>query len=182
MGRFIPPQLYIWIYIWLDLWKRGFSGSKGPMLRASLAPRLWPSPPRTMGDCLHLPLSSTIIMIIILSRGLIQLARALIKTKVLASQSLRWTLLFTGGVVSKQPPPCPTSFDPKAWSTHPLLGQSLGYPAVPTKTASPLHFWAPGWPGAGLRPAPGENPCTGHVLTKSDRYTYRLIHPHNQEP
>ena len=32
--------------------------------------------PRTMGDCLHLPLSSAIIMIIILSRGLIQLARA----------------------------------------------------------------------------------------------------------
>ena len=34
------------------------------------------SPPRTMGDCLHLPLSSAIIMIIILSRGLIQLVRA----------------------------------------------------------------------------------------------------------
>ena len=38
--------------------------------------RLWPSPPRTIDDCLHLPLSSALIMIIILSRGLIQLARA----------------------------------------------------------------------------------------------------------
>ena len=34
-----------------------------------------PHPPRTMGDCLRLPLSSAIIMIIILSGGLIQLAR-----------------------------------------------------------------------------------------------------------
>ena len=32
-----------------------------------------------------------------------------------------------------------------------LLGQSLGYPVVSTKKSSPLHFWAPGWPGAGLR-------------------------------
>ena len=50
--------------------------STGPMLSASLVPRLWPSPPRTMSDCLRLPLSSTTIMTIILSRGLIQMARA----------------------------------------------------------------------------------------------------------
>ena len=50
--------------------------STGPMLSASLVPRVSPSPLRTMGDCLRLPLSSAIIMIIILSRGLIQLARA----------------------------------------------------------------------------------------------------------
>ena len=75
-----------------------------------------------------------------------------INNKVLASQSLYWTLLLTEGVVSKQPPPYLTSFDPQAWSTHPLLGQSLGYPAVPTKTANPLLFWTPDWPGAGLRP------------------------------
>ena len=67
-----------------------------------------------------------------------------IKTKVLASERLHWTLLLTEGVVSKQPPPKPTSFDPKAWTTHPLLGQSLGYPAVPTKTPSPLLFWTLG--------------------------------------
>ena len=35
-----------------------------------------PSPPRTLGNCLRLPLSSAIIMIIIVSRGLIELARA----------------------------------------------------------------------------------------------------------
>ena len=28
---------------------------------------------------------------------------------------------------------------------------------LPTKTASPLRFWTPHWPGAGLHPAPGEN-------------------------
>ena len=50
--------------------------SKGPMLSVSLVPRLGTFPPRTMGDCLHLPLSSAIFMIIILSRGLVQLARA----------------------------------------------------------------------------------------------------------
>ena len=78
---------FMYIYIWLDydLYIYIVTGfmktwlqwvSKGPMLSASLVPRLWPSPPRTMGDCLHLPLSSAIVMIIILSRGLIQLARA----------------------------------------------------------------------------------------------------------
>ena len=96
-----------------------------------------------MGECLYLPLSSAVIMIIISAEARCSWLGQ-IKTKVLASQSLHWTLLLTEGVVSKQPPPYPTSFDPKAWSTHPLLGQSLGYPAVLTKTSSPLHFWAPG--------------------------------------
>ena len=41
---------------------------------------------------------------------------------------------FTQGVVSKQPPSYPTSFDPQASSTHPLLEQSLGYPAVSSCT------------------------------------------------
>jgi len=63
----------------------------------------------------------------------------------------------TKGVVSKQHPPYPTSFDPRASSTHPLLGQSLGYSAAPTKVAGPLLLWTPDWPGAGLRLAPGEN-------------------------
>ena len=70
------------------------------------------------------------------------------------------TLLLTEGAVSKQLPPHPTSFDPRAWSTHQLLGQSLGYAAVPTKTPSPLLFWTQGWTGPGLRPAPGENLVT----------------------
>ena len=111
----------------------------GPMLRVSLVPRLWPSPPRTRGDCLCLPLGSAIIMIIILNRGLIQLPGQ-INNKVPSSQSLYWTLLLTEGIVSKQPPPYPTSFDPQALSTHLLLGTSLGYPAVLTKMASPLFF------------------------------------------
>ena len=42
-------------------------------------------------------------------------------------------------------PPYPTNFGLQACSTHPLLGQSLGYPAKPTKTASPLLFWTPDW-------------------------------------
>ena len=71
--------IYIYIYIYLtgfmNIWLQWVS--KCPMLIASfLIPRLWPSPPRTMGDCLHVPLSSASIMIIILSRVLIQLARA----------------------------------------------------------------------------------------------------------
>ena len=45
----------------------------------------------------------------------------------------------------------------QARSTYPLLGQSLAYPAVPTKTVRPLLFWTPDWPGAGLCLAPGEN-------------------------
>ena len=72
---------------------------------------------------------------------------------------------FTQGVVSKQPPSYPTSFDPQASSTHPLLEQSLGYPAVPTKKSIPLLFSTLDWPGAGGRRKP-----SGHVLTKSHRY------------
>ena len=45
------------------------------------------SPPRTLGGCLCIPLSSVIIMIIIVSRALIELVRAK-GNKVLASQSL----------------------------------------------------------------------------------------------
>ena len=54
--------------------------------------------------------------------------------------------------MSIKPPPYPTSFDPQALSTYSLLGQSLGYAVVPTKTDSPLPFWTPHWPGARLRP------------------------------
>ena len=124
--------------------------SKGRMLSVSLVPRLWPSLPRTMGDCLHLPLSSAIIIIIILSRGLIQPASLPVK----ACTEHRYLLK---GLCQNSPPPYPARFYPQAWSTHPLLGQSLGYPAAPAKTPSPLLVWTPDWPGARLRPAPGEN-------------------------
>ena len=63
-----------------------------------------------MGDCLCLPLSSAIIMIIILSRGLTQLAKANYEQGTCQSKPV----LNTEGVVSKQPPPYPTSFDPQA--------------------------------------------------------------------
>ena len=58
------------------------------------------SPPRTLGGCLRIPLSSAIIMIIIVSRGLIELVRAK-GNKVLASQSLKLALLLTERGVSK---------------------------------------------------------------------------------
>ena len=49
------------------------------------------------------------------------------KTLTLATQDNGWLSappneLLTEGVVSKQAPPYPTGFDPRAWSTHPLLG------------------------------------------------------------
>ena len=63
------------------------------------------------------------------------------------------------GLCQNSPLPTPLVLTPRPDPpTHPLLGQSLGYQAVPTKTSSALHFWAPDWPGAELRPAPGENP------------------------
>ena len=73
-----------------------------------LVPRLWPSPTRTVGESLRLSLSSAIILIIIVSRGLIELARA--KYKQCACQSK--PLVNTAGVVSNSPPPYPTYFAP----------------------------------------------------------------------
>ena len=99
-----------------------------------------------------------------------------IKTKVAAPQSMYRTLLLTEGVVSKQPPPYPTNFDPQAWSTHQLLGQSLGYPAVPTKSPSPLPFWTQGWPGPRLRLAPSENlVATFNEIRQIYIYIYRCM-------
>ena len=134
----------------MKTWLEGVS--KGPMLSVSLVPRLWPSPHRTMGDCLHLPLNSAWFSWL-----------GQIKTNVLASQNLHWTLLLTEGVVSKQPPPYPTDgCDPKVSPTHPLLATVRAVPGLPscTKTSSPLRFWTAGWPGSGLLPAPGENLLT----------------------
>ena len=67
-------------------------------------------------------------------------------------------------------PPYPTNFGLQACSTHPLLGQSLGYPAKPTKTASPLLFWTPDWPSDGLCPAPGKNLVTSHFNEIRQKY------------
>ena len=114
------------------------------MLCMLLAPRLWPSPTRTLDETLRLPLSSVIVIIIIDSRGLIELVWAKCKAK--ASSYHCW------GCVKVAPLPTLIVLPLQAWSTHPVLGQSLGYPAVQTKTASPLRFLTPHWPGAGLRP------------------------------
>ena len=99
--------------------------SKGYMLSLSLVPRLWPFPPRTMGDCKRLSLSSAIIMIIILSRGLIQLARANKEQGTCQSKPLLITAAYWRGCV-KTAPCYLLSFDSQAWSAHPLLGQSVG--------------------------------------------------------
>ena len=88
-----------------------------------------------------------------------------IKTKVLASQSLHWTLLLTEGVVSKEPPPYPTSFDRKAWSIRAVPGLS-SCTDQDVKPPTFLHTglaWGRAVPGATRKPS-------GHVLTKSDRY------------
>ena len=104
-----------------------------------------------------LPLSSVIIMIIILSRGLIQLARTTLRTRYLPVKASSEHCCLLKGLCQTSPLPTPLVFFPQAWATHPLLRQSLGYPAVPTKMARPLHFWTPGWPGARLCLVPGEN-------------------------
>ena len=110
-------------------------------------------------------------MIITVSRGLIELARA--KEK---QGSSRETLLHTERVVSNSlllsplvllPSPRPG----QAWSTHSLLGQSLGYPAMRpryTPRLSHLNVWRPHWPGVGLSPALGENLVV--TFSNSDRY------------
>ena len=69
----------------------------------------WPSPPRKMDGCPRLPLSSAIIMIIILSNGLIQLARENYEKGSCQSKPLLNT---DGRVVSKQPPPTPLVLTP----------------------------------------------------------------------
>ena len=56
----------------------------------------------------------------------------------------------------------------KSYSKWHMLGQSLGYPAAPTKTPSPLIFGH----RTGLEPgyARRQAKTQWHVLTKSDRY------------
>ena len=112
-------------------------------------------------------------MIITVSGGLIELARA--KEK---QGSSRETLLHTERVVSDSPllsplvllPPPPPG---QAWSTHSLLGQSLGYPAMPTKIHAKIKppqclettlAWSRAEPGARRKPR-------GHVFEFQQIYT-----------
>ena len=110
---------------------------------------------------------------ITVSRGLIELAR--VKEK---KGSSRETLLHTERVVSNSPllsplvllPPPPPD---QAWSTHSLLGQSLGYPAMPTKIHAKIKprqcletTLALSWAEPGARRKP-----RGHVFEFRQIYT-----------
>ena len=86
--------------------------STGPQLSMPLVPRLSPSPPRTLTNCLRLPLSSAMIMIIIISRGLIQLARVKYEQGTCQSKPLVNTAAYWRGCV-KIGPPYPTSSAPR---------------------------------------------------------------------
>ena len=74
------------------------------------------------------------------------------KKKVLPVNACSKHCCLLKGLCQKSPLPTPLVLtsrpDPP---THPLLGHFLGYPAVPTKTASPLHFWRLYW--SGLEPS-----------------------------
>ena len=113
--------------------------STGPQLSMSLVPRISPSPPRTLGNCLHLSLCSAIIMIIVVSRSLIQLARAKLEQYTCQSKPLVNTAPYWRGCV-RIPPLYPTSFASQAWAIHPLLGQSLGLSACADQVAKPPTF------------------------------------------
>ena len=106
-------------------------------------------------------------MIITVSRGLIELARA--KEK---QGSSRETLLHTERVVSNSPllSPLVLLLPPP---THSLLGQSLGYSAMPTKIHAKIKppqclettlAWSRAEPGARRKPR-------GHVFEFRQIYT-----------
>lgn len=107
-------------------------------------------------------------MIITVSRGLIELARA--KEK---QGSSRETLLHTERVVSNSPLLSPLVLPPPPLPTHSLLGQSLGYPAMPTKIHAKIKppqclettlAWSRAEPGARRKPR-------GHVFEFRQIYT-----------
>ena len=112
-----------------------------------------------VGQCLqNMKIKTKAINIIILSRGLIHLGGyGKLKARYLPVKDSSEHFCLLKGLCQNSPFPTPLYFDPQAWSTHPLLGQSLGYPAKPTKTARPLifgHFFGH-WIGL----VPG---CAGH--------------------
>lgn len=107
-------------------------------------------------------------MIITVSGGLIELARA--KEK---QGSSRETLLHTERVVSNSPLLSPLVLLPPLPPTHSLLGQSLGYPAMPTKIHAKIKppqclettlAWSRAEPGARRKPR-------GHVFEFRQIYT-----------
>ena len=122
--------------------------SKGPMLSASLVPRLWPFPPRTMGDCLHLPAEAWFSWL------------GQIKTKVLAVKACTEPAAYGRGCV-KTAPSLPHWFWPQGLIHPPTVRAVPGLSSCtdqdvkrPTFLGTGLAWWKP----------------SGHVLTKSDRY------------
>ena len=75
--------------------------------------------------------------------------------------------------MSKQPPPYPTTFEPKARSTHPLLGHSLGYPAGTDQDVKPPTFLDTGL--AWIRAAPGARRKENLVATSWSRFRLLVL-------
>ena len=109
-------------------------------------------------------------MIITVSRGLIELARAKEKQGYVLAVK---TLLHTERVVSNSPLLSPLVLLPPLPPTHSLLGQSLGYPAMPTKIHAKIKppqclettlAWSRAEPGARRKPR-------GHVFEFRQIYT-----------
>ena len=157
------------------------------MLSVSLVPRLWSSPPRTMGDwwlcnyqqqqqqqqnfinkqinlqkyCPQLTRlfeAGQCVQNIKIETKAINIIILKLRTRYLPVKASSEHCCLMKGLCQNSPS-LPHKFWPHAWSTHPLLGQSLGYPAKPTKTASPLTVldtglaWCQAVPGAKRKPS-----------------------------
>ena len=101
-------NIYTTVSDWIYVNMASVSVFRSSAIRMCLVSRLSPSPPRTMGNCLHLPLSSAIsTIIIIVRRSLIQLARAQYQqVKPLVNTAPYWRSCV------KIASPYPTSFAP----------------------------------------------------------------------
>ena len=136
------------------------------MLSMSFLPRFWPFSPKTLGDCLCLSLSFAIIMIIILSRVLIQLAR----TRYLPVKAASEHCCLLKGLCNNSPPPYPTSFAHKTWS--PPVKAVSGLSSCTDQDSKPPNFLdtAPAW--IGRSPAPGENLVAMFWRNQTDIISY----------
>ena len=136
------------------------------MLCMLLVPRLWPSPTRNLDESLRLPHSSAIIIIIIVSRGLIELVWA--KYKQGACQSK--PLVITAGVCQSSLPPYPNCFAPPGLIHSSSVRAVPGLSSCTDQDGKPPTFldtalaWSRDAPGARRKPR-------GYVWTKSERFT-----------
>lgn len=114
------------------------------------------SPAKRLGGCLRISLSSTIIVVIIVSRGLIVLAGAKGKQDTCQSKPLVGTAPYWKVFVKIDPYPSTVRVVPGLSACANQDGKPTQF--LKTKLAS----------GARRKPI-------GHVLTNSDRYTYNCI-------